>query len=357
VTARSAQLLVAALSLLLFVLVGATLFVVLTRAPVQPTPSPSLLPPSPAGTIPAISTPSVPVETATVVPVSPSPVAPSAAPSATFAPSPSPFPTTASATGTPTASPSPTPSPTPTPTPSPTPSPTPTPTLTPVPTIVPTAPQREIRVASVGLDNKSLAGSVPRILTFEVDGQSMIHAEVSGATAQVRLCVWREAVNDEQVCTSEKSFIDKAVTDTGSSLWHVSVIGTKSAPSAAIRVVFNANAPSVQFDNFRFYGTSNPAYNGFTASVDAGAGPMPVTGAFDDGQVQRGSYDFHLVIANGGGTTVFEQSGSGTSFVAQDDQEQPPMVDAGTYSITLANPDELANPGLAVFVSATITWP
>jgi hypothetical protein len=61
VNARSAQVLAATLSALLIILVGATVFVILTRPPQQPTPNPSLPPPSPAGTLAAVISPSIPV--------------------------------------------------------------------------------------------------------------------------------------------------------------------------------------------------------------------------------------------------------------------------------------------------------
>jgi hypothetical protein len=206
----------------------------------------------------------------------------------------------------------------------------------------------------VGLDDKSLDGSVPRILTFEIDGPSLIHAAVSDASGQVQLCVWREAVDDERTClTGRNVVIDHTVTDSGSGLWHVSMIGGKGVtPSAALTLDFNANAPSVQLNNFRFYGTSNAAYNGFTAAVDTGAGLMPVQFAFDDGE--GGSYDYHLLIKQTGGAPIVDTTGGpSTSYSA----DPVPAIDAGSYSVTVEDPDPIANPGLAVFITATIGWP
>jgi hypothetical protein len=281
------------------------------------------------------------------------------APTASPTPGPTASPSTSEAASasplTPSPTPTPVPSPTPTPTPSasPTPEPTATPTPTPVPTVVPTAPQHEIRLASVGLDDKSLGGSVPRILTFEIDGPTLLHSAVTNATAPVQLCVWREAVDDQRMCDTGKSVVlDRAVTDSNGGLWHVSLIGAKGfAPSAGLTVDFNANAPSVTFDNFRYYGTSNSSYDGFTAGIDAGVGQLTVQGAFDDGQ--GGSYDYRYVVTPDGQAAIVDQTGGPTTSFAFD----PVTLAAGSYSVTIQDPDDVANPGMAVFIAATITWP
>jgi hypothetical protein len=206
----------------------------------------------------------------------------------------------------------------------------------------------------MGLDDKALDGSVPRILTFEVDGPSLIHAAITNSSGQVQLCVWREAVADERTCDTGRSVvIEHAVTDSGSGLWHVSLIGAKGvAPSAGLTLDFNANAPSVQLNNIRFNGTSNGAYNGFTAAVDTGAGTLPIQFAMDD--ANGGAYDYHVVVKPGAGAAVFEDTGGPVTSYSAD---PAPVVDAGSYSITVENPDAEANPGLAVFITATISWP
>lgn len=192
---------------------------------------------------------------------------------------------------------------------------------------------------------------MPRILTFEIDGQSDLKTVVSNASGRVQLCVWREAVDDQRACqTGTNVVLERAVTDTASTLWHASIIGAKGvSPSAALTLDFNANAPSVELDNFRFYGASNAPYNGFTAHFDAAAGALSVQGAFDDSQ--GGAYDYHLVLQADGADAVVDTSDNGTSFAAS------PTVDAGHYTVTLNDPDDVANPGLPVFLTATITWP
>jgi hypothetical protein len=361
VNPRSAQILTASLAALLVILVGATIFIVLTRPTIGPTPEPSrtpaatLLPPSP--TTVAVASPfasSAASIMATAAPLS--------TPALTAAPSPIPFPTLAlpssasssyAPSPTATVTPTPTPTPTATPTTAPTVTAVPTATLTPTlpPTILPTSPQQQFQVDAVGLDDKSLVGSVPRILTFEIDGPSLLTATVSQATGNVQLCVWREAVDDERTCDTGRAVsIVHPVSDSDNTLWHASMIGAKGvAPSAALTIDFNANAPSVSLDDFRFYGSSNPPYNGFVAGFEAGGGQMSVQGAFDDGQ--GGAYNYHLVVQPDGADAVVDVTDNGTSFSVQ------PGIDAGHYTVFINDPEDVANPGLAVFVTATISWP
>ncbi|HEY7024848.1 MAG TPA: hypothetical protein VH371_07805 [Candidatus Limnocylindrales bacterium] len=337
-TPRSAQILTAALAGLLVVLLGATVFVLLSRPGPGPTPSASPGLPTFASASPT-----------TVAEASPSASAPATIASATEIPSPTPTPlASTAASALPTASPTlpPTPSPTPTPTPAPTPTPTP------VPTIVPTSPGREIRLSPIGLDDKSLEGSVPRILTFEIDGPSNLRVALTGASGQVQVCLWREAVLDERECETGKAVVlEHGVLEGHGGLWHVSMIGAKGvAPIAGVTVDFNADHPSVQFDDFRYYGTSSPTYNGFSAAIDAQSGPLGLQGAFDDGQ--GGSYDYHWIIQPTAGDAIEGISDTtSTSFVVD-----PHTVDADTYSITIQNPDPVANPSLPVFLTAKISW-
>jgi len=50
------------------------------------------------------------------------------------------------------------------------------------------------------LDQSAVTGSVPRIATFNVDGQSDVSARVSASTGPVRMCIWTEAVDDQREC-------------------------------------------------------------------------------------------------------------------------------------------------------------
>lgn len=347
-TTRSAQMLTAALTALLVVLVGATIFVILTRGPVGPTPTPSLF----AFESPGLASPAASSAEATAVTASPAPGIPTAGSSAPPATSVFETPTPPSSTG-PTFSPTPKATRPPTPTPPP---PTPTPTPTPQPTVNPTAPQQAVQFDNVGLDqscgNLTPCGSVPRILTFNVDGQSKVEAIVSDSTGPVRLCIWTEAVDDQREChTVHNGGFSKLVTSTNSSVWHVSVIGAQVTASATLNVEFNANSPSVSIDNFRYLGASMAEYNGFDAELTTnGDGSIRVQAAFDDGS--QGSYDWHLVMSSSG-SPVHDQTGGPDPSI----DESQSVSGGTTYVVSLHDPDNTANGTMSVFVSATISWP
>jgi len=323
VSDRSAQALAGVLGVLLVVLVGASIFLLLTQhsprstlAPVTAPPSPSLIAPS---LVASAATPSLP-------PTSES----SATPPAT-----SPSVTSSGET----------PTPTPTPTPAVTASPTPTPSLN------PTAPQRELRVTDLGLDNHDPEiGSVARYISFSVDGQSLISARLTSISAgPVRMCLWKgdDATNKLCAANERKPKIKQAVFDSGTTTWHLSLIGANNNISPYVTLVldFNAEAPSVHFDNLRFQGTPVPNYNGLTALVATeGSGTIAVSGTFDPVPPQA----YRVVIDPSG----FDQSGGSTTGFSFN---QP--VDAGTsYQITIENPGTQVEAS-AVFLSAIISWP
>lgn len=250
--------------------------------------------------------------------------------------------------GAPSATPEPTASPVPTPTSTPSPKPTPTPT--PI-EIVPTAPQRSIKLNNVGVDDRMAAG-VPRFVNFNTDGPSIVTAAVSNATGQVRLCLWQEPQRDEAVCRSTRNgSVQSFTVDPGLATWTASVFANGSTPTIALEVDFNANAPSVTLDSFRWSGTDSGTFNGFDAVVNSlAAGDMAVQGSFDDGA--DGSYDYHLVIQPLSGDPLLDQlGGPSQSF----DSSQ--AVDQGDYRVTLSDPDPVANPTTAVIVTTTISWP
>ena len=193
---------------------------------------------------------------------------------------------------------------------------------------------------------------MPRIATFNVDGQSDVSARVSASTGPVRMCIWTEAVDDQREChTVHNGGFDKLVTTTGASVWHVSMIGTQASAPASLPVHFNAAAASVTLDNFRYLGAATPDNNGFEAQVTtSGDGsPLHVTAAFDDGS--GGAYDWHLTIATNG-SSIFDQTGGPDPTV---DQSQ--AVAAGTtYTVDFHDPDQTANVS-PVFLTAQISWP
>ena len=333
---RSAQLLAATLAFLLIVLIGATIFVLLSRPAPRPTATPSVLPTTSLGPSPSTG-------------FSPSP---SPTPSPTIGPTPTLLPT-AAPTETPTSEPSPTTPPTPSPTPSP--SPTPTPTLPP-----PTSPQRELTLVEVGLDRRADLEGVERTVTFVIDGPSLISAQLSDVSAgKVRLCLSRQATDPQRECrTTRNGSLERAVFDSGRTEWNVTMIGTTQAfPFATLTLRFNALSPSVHVDSFRFNGTVDPHYNGFVARLTAGGdGNLRIQATFaDTDQSQDDNYPYHLVITPvGGGPAVVDQTGGpqGSLDVSFG------LATGQTYRVELSEPEETAGGGLfAVFVDATLTWP
>lgn len=205
----------------------------------------------------------------------------------------------------------------------------------------------------MGLDDKGLEGSVPRVVTFEVDGQSLLRAQVSGATGPVQLCLWREAVDDQRTChTAHSVIIQHAVLDAGSTIWHASIIGAAGgAPVASLAVTFNSTGPNIQLDNFRYLGKSRPSYNGFEAVLTtSAAGDLSVQASFDGPET---TYNYHLVIQPEGGNPIFDQSGGPSESI-----DQTQAVDGGTvYHAILSDPDDTASATGPVFVTANLMWP
>lgn len=319
---RSAQLLAAALAALLIVLVGATIFVLLNqRAGPTPTPGPTDV---------AIASSSL------------SPFA-SVSPSPSFA-SPSP-------TAGPSLEPTPSPSAEPTPTEPPTPSPSPSPTPTPAPTVNPTSPQRALRLLGLGLDSREAETSIERIVTFGIDGQSLVSARISDASSgSIRMCLWREAAFDERECVRGRNVrLEHAVTTSGSSQWHVSMIATEQAsPNVTLTIRFNADSPRVTLNNFRYAGTSFPEYNGFAARFTT----LDEAGMGIDVEFEGGEAPYHFVLQAAGEAPIR-------------DETRPPVtafssviaLEGGVeYSVSVRNPEEFGTEEVT-FLQAMLTWP
>lgn len=193
---------------------------------------------------------------------------------------------------------------------------------------------------------------MPRFVSFNTDGPSLVSATITNASAQVRVCMWMEPNRENAVCrTTRNGSIDQVTTQSDSATWTVALIANGSAPTATLGVQFNALEPSVTLDSFRFNGTSAPDYNGFDLRTDAlMTGDVSVQASFDDGS--NGAYAWHLVIAHAGGDAVLDKTGDPSQTV-----DETQSVDQGSYRISLSDPDEVANPAAAVIVTATISWP
>ena len=207
----------------------------------------------------------------------------------------------------------------------------------------------------MGLDNRALEGSVPRVVTFNVDGQSRISARLSDSSGPVRLCLWREALDDERECrTVRNGGVEKVVLDAGSTIWHASVIGTapEVPPSTTLTLRFNSQAPSASLANFRYNGAVDDRFNGFRVEVTTAAeGNLGVQAAFDDGE--DGSYNFRLIVRPNGGDPVLDETGGPTQSI----DRGVAVAAQGVLEVSLRNPDAVSNAERQVFVTATISWP
>ena len=357
--ARSTQLLVAGLGLALVVVLGATIFILLSRpqAPLGPTPTPT-------GSAVAIGSPTfTPTPLFTPSPTlsaSPGPTTPLATPtplptlSPTLSPSPS-----ASASVAPTASPSPSPSPSPTISPSPTAtleptaSPTPSASPTPTPSISPTSPQREFKLIGVGLDSRDAGEQrVERVVAFRIEGPSFVSATVTNASGSgILLCLYEENESIEDnpgfCARGRNAKVQRVSLAPGSSTWLATLIGTETlqSPRVDLTLRFHAAAPRVELSSFRFVGTQETAYNGFLAEVPAVSdGDLRIQADFE-GE----SESYRLVVENVGGATLVDESGSGSSV-----GRSTAVTGGSSYRVSLRSPEEVSGAG---FVHAVINWP
>lgn len=323
---RSAQVVAAGLAVLLILLVGAVIFLLLSRPqPAVVTRSPAVSPTAVAGFTPSPLLTASPGFIPFVSPLmSPGP---SASPSPTLPPTPSPSPTA---------------------------QPTPTPSPTPAPTVHPTSTQRELRILRLGLDSREAEGAIERYLIFHTDGQSLISARLSDVTGRVRMCLWQGNLVEERECrTLRNGRLELPNFGDGQQAWTLTMIGAEAdvSPTVDLTLRFNADAPAVTMDSFRFQGTAIENYNGVVAGVDTvNGGDLRIDGSFDDGQ--GGSYPHLLLIERlNDGEVLLDQSGEpATSFQASES-----VAEGRSFRVTLSNENEVEE--LAVFLRATLSWP
>ncbi len=142
--------------------------------------------------------------------------------------------------------------------------------------------------------------------------------------------------------------ISAANTDTGSSSWSATMIGTEAnvSPFATLTLTFNANAGAALLQSFRYAGTSANEYNGFDARVTgAGSGDLAVDASFESGQF---TYQLWLGAVgadptNGGPAATIEESES--------------VSGGGTNRISIRSPEEQVTSATPVFIRAELDWP
>lgn len=343
--ARSAQLVAAALAFLLIVLIGAVTFILLSRPNQAPraTASPT--------TVAAVTFTPLPTFVFPTLATSPS-FGPTDFPTA----SPLPF-DTPTALVTPEITPEVTPEVTPEITPVP-PTEVPTPMVfvspTPTATILPTSTARQIRVRRLGLDSRDPEAGIERYVLFNVDGPSLISAQLSDATGRSRVCLWQGNLVEQRQCMSMRNGrLEHAVFDAGQTSWTLSLIGidAETSPTIDLTLDFNATSPLVTFENLRFQGIPIENYNGITAEVDAPqAGQLNITGTFDVGELHAYRVVVTELVPPEG--VVSDQTGPPTNqFVVAVDEDVP-----ASWSVTISNPNASAET-LPVFLEAKFSWP
>jgi len=154
----------------------------------------------------------------------------------------------------------------------------------------------------------------------------------------------------EDCSTAANASLAKPWAASGASTWYVTIIGTETnvSPFVDLQVSYNANSGDVVLNNFRYAGTNNPEYNGFSIDLPtSGAGSLDFLAQFDQG----GSYTYDLEINEvGGGNVRNDQQAGPSASVSTSDQ-----VSAGsTYRLRFGSPDATGGVG---FLRAEISWP
>ena len=350
--ARNAQMVAAGLGFVLILIVGAVIFILLSR----PAPGPRASA-TPTGIAAATFTPS-PVASGLPT-ITPSPIptlSPELTPSTVPTASPELTPTleiTPTPEITPTAELTPTIGVTPTPTVVvPTPSPTSTATATP---LVPVAEARQLRLFGVGLDSRDLeAGGVERKIRFSVDGPSLLRVTLSNATARSRVCMWPgDRVNSQACDEFRNGSLERATPSDLPETWTVTLIGATATASPVVDVAidFNANDPEATLSDFRFLGVPQTNYNGFAAEFDVTTAPggqaqIDVNGEFDLNQ----QHSYRVLIAEEGTVVHDVTDGPAHAF-----QVAIPASDGLTYRVTVSNPNPESEP-VPVFIQTSLVW-
>lgn len=228
----------------------------------------------------------------------------------------------------------------PSPTVKPTKAPTPSPTLA-------ISPTTSLAFDNLKLDARADPAGVQRSIAFTSNGPSDIVATIKVVGSLLKATACLKPGSGSAFCqtgTGTINFKGKATSATGS--WTLTLIGnTTDAPVVDVTLTWRTKAPKVALANFRFDGTGNSAYNGFTATVKARGGGN-LTFAFSWGA----SYPWDLLVQDQTGGTNTEPTGTGTSLshsVAATKDHQ--------YRSTLQN--TAAGSGSAVRLNGSLAWP
>jgi len=226
----------------------------------------------------------------------------------------------------------------PSPTVKPTKAPTPSPTLTTYPTTT---------IAFDNLKLDAVATGNLRTIAFTSNGPSDIVATIKVTSPQLRASVCLKPGSGSAFCqhgSGTLNFKGQATGATGS--WTLTLIGyLTDVPVVDVTLTWRTKAPKVTLTNFRFDGTGNSDYNGFTATVKARGGGN-LTFAFNWGT----SYPWDLLVQDQTSGTHTEPTGTGTSL-----SHSVAATASHQYRSTLQN--TAAGSGSAVRLSGSLAWP
>ncbi|MEA2676112.1 MAG: hypothetical protein QOJ81_253 [Chloroflexota bacterium] len=169
------------------------------------------------------------------------------------------------------------------------------------------------------------------------------------------MCLLRNDQEPQKECINvHEGTLSRAVFDAGQSEWNVTLLGTSGVAGqfGSLTLEFNALSPDIRLDSFRFNGTDNPHYNGFTVVFGTGAdGTFRLRAQIDDGH--DNPYQWHLNVAVDDVPVYDNTAGPDTSV------DQSVAVSGGTaYTVLFEEPEASAGGGLfPVFVDARLTWP
>ena len=121
--------------------------------------------------------------------------------------------------------------------------------------------------------------------------------------------------------------------------------GGNASPTSAVT---SASASVAASTGSCMQGTPNPAYNGFSATLDASPGTLSVGGKFDG----SAAHSWHVTINEAGVGPTVDEEGSSNSF-----GPFTQAVSAETsYQVNVFNPNTDGETS-SLFIRATLSWP
>ncbi len=225
----------------------------------------------------------------------------------------------------------------------------PSPSASPTKTPIPTSPTTTLTFFGLKLDATADAASQVRTIAFASAGPGsiVVTAKVTSPQTQARVCLRAGTQTPTcQVGGGTLSFKGTATSVSGQ--WSVTAIGdTITTPTLDLTITWPAKAPKVTLTNFRFDGTTDPDYNGFTVGLKARTdGALGVDFSWGSKALP---YDL-LVQDQTDPSKTQEPTGTGTSVALG-----VPGIKDHQYRVTLQNTSSVGAGRVAL--GGTLAWP